>query len=344
MLVGNGPIRASDPSGAVINRRRSLIVSGVIAASQERQLLESDGHGGWRGELTDELAGLVNWALAMPAAEAREALARDVRSLARAEAEVETLLATDLLADWAEQHLIWAPENNGELSLRVGQLESDAELFLFPSYVRFMDQQGRNTRPLSLKVFKAKLVGMLRDTLGLEMPPGNPAAGDYRHRGLGSVVPCLRWRGFGDEELPGVIRHAVIARATGTDAEWVGNSKTPTGNVWNGCNDSGPLTHMKEKTSPVVSSIGGVNPESVPAVPSVPHKASHRSASVPEPPRPVPHGLPIDVQNDKTGKWEGGWRQISTGKGSGSLLCSDPAGQTRMVEKKLTRRSLQQVA
>ena len=344
VLVGNGPIRASDPSGAVINRRRSLIVPGVVHAGQERQLLESDGTGGWRGELAGELAGLVNWALAMPATEAREALARDVRSLARAESELETLLATDLLADWAEQRLIWAPESDGERSLRVGSLDGDPKLFLFPSYVQFVEQQGRNSRPLSLKVFKAKLVDLLRDTLGLQMPPGNPAAGDYRHRGLGSVVPCLRWRKPDEGEEPGVIRHAILARASGTGAERVGNGKTPIGNGCNGCNESEPLTHMRKKDAPPVFSIGSEAGESVPAVPSVPYKGSQRSAPVPETPRPVPQGLPIDVQDAKTGNWEPGWRQVSSGRGSGSLLCIDPAGQTRMVEKKRTRRTLQQEA
>jgi hypothetical protein len=51
VLVGNGPIRATDPTGAVINRRRSLLVTKVVEASAERQLLDPDGHGGWRGEL-----------------------------------------------------------------------------------------------------------------------------------------------------------------------------------------------------------------------------------------------------------------------------------------------------
>jgi phage/plasmid-associated DNA primase len=340
VLVGNGPIRASDPSGAVINRRRSLIVPGVVPAGQERQLLESDGTGGWRGELAVELAGLVNWALAMPAAAALEALARDVCSLARAEAKLETLLATDLLADWAEQHLIWEPKNIGDKSLRVGSLDGDPGAFLFPSYVRFVEQQGRNSRPLSLKVFKTKLVDLLRDTLGLAMPPGNPAAGDYRHRGLGSVVPCLRWRGFGDDELPGVIRHAVIAEESGTGAERVGDGKTPIGNEWNGCNGSEPLTHMREKDSPVVSLIGGESRESVSAIPSIPHKGSQRSAPVPEHPRPVPQGEPVEVQDHRTGEWVSGWRQVSKRSGSGSLLCIDPAGQSLMVERKRIRPGL----
>jgi hypothetical protein len=221
---------------------------------------------------------------------------------------------------------------------------ASARLFLFPSYVRFVEQQGRNSRPLSLKVFKAKLVGLLRDTLGLQMPAGNPAAGDYRHRGLGSVVPCLRWRGLRDDELPGVIRHAVIARASGTGAERVGNVKTSIGNGWNGCNGSEPLTRMREKDDPPVLPIESEAAESAPAVPSIPYKGSQRSAPVPETARPVPQGLPIDVQNAKTGNWEAGWRQVSSGRGSSSLLCIDPAGKTRMVEKNRTRRTLQQEA
>jgi len=337
VLVGNGPIRASDPTGAIINRRRSLIVPAVVAAGEERQMLESNGAGGWRGELASELPGLVNWALAMPETEAREALSRDVRSVARAEAKLETLVATDLLADWAEQHLIWAPECKGEQSLRVGSLHGDPNHFLFPSYVAFVEQQGRNSRPLSLKVFKAKLVDLLRDTLRLAMPPGNPAAGDFRHRGMGSVVPCLRWRGPTEDETPGVIRHAVLAEVSGTGAERVWNGKTPIGKGWNGCNGSEPFTHMKEKPFPVSSPIGRETAKPIPAVPSVPYKGSRRSTPVPESARPVPQGAAIEVLNPKTGEWEPGWRQLGQGKGSASVLCSDPNGFSRLKGKKEIR-------
>jgi hypothetical protein len=355
VLVGNGPIRASDPSGAVINRRRSLIVPGVVAASEERRLLDPDGSGGWRGELADELPGLVNWALVMTPAEARAALSRDVCSLARVEMELETLLNTDLLADWADQHLIWDPLNTA----RVGAADGDADLFLFPSYLRWMDQQGRNSRPLSLKVFKAKLVDLLRDTLGLAMPGGTVTAGDYRQRGLGSVVPCLRFRQDGEEELPGVIRHAVMAEASGTDeapsgtdAERIGNGKTPVGNGWNGWNGSDQISH-KEKNAdppdplpdaPVISLMGGETSGTVPAVPSVPRKGFDVSPSVPEPVPSVPPGVPVEVQNPQTGNWESGWRQLTSGSGSGSVLCSDPSGNSRQVDRKRIRQALQREA
>ena len=54
VLVGNAPVRASDPSGAVVNRRRSLLVHKVVQSREERCLLEPDGNGGWKGELAGD--------------------------------------------------------------------------------------------------------------------------------------------------------------------------------------------------------------------------------------------------------------------------------------------------
>ena len=42
MLVGNGPIRRSDTSGAVFTRRRSLHIGKAVAAKDERKLLDPD--------------------------------------------------------------------------------------------------------------------------------------------------------------------------------------------------------------------------------------------------------------------------------------------------------------
>jgi hypothetical protein len=267
-----------------------------------------------------------------------------VCSPARAEAELEALLSTDLLADWADQHLIWEPD---AMPLRVGTATGNTanpDTFLFPSYLRFVEAQGRNTRPLSLKVFRSKLIDMLRDTLKLPLPPDSSDA--YRMRSLGSVVPCLRWRsdGLQDGQANGVIRSAFLARlktqqgTDGTDAERIGNGKTPVGNGWNGWNGSSPYSPIEEPASEP-SYRGSSAPQPVPTVPSVPCKGSCRSASVPDPFPSVPQGVPIEVQ-DQTGTWEPGWRQLTTGSGSGSLLCSDPQGRSRQVERKRIRPAL----
>lgn len=293
VLVGNGPIRATDPTGAVINRRRSLRVTKVVAASAERRLLDADGHGGWHGDLAAELPGLVNWCLAMPAADARAALARDVRSVARAEHELETLLGTDLLAEWADQCLAW--HEGGRV--RVGHADDDADEFAYANYLRWLSRQGRNCRPVALRSFKAKLVDLLRDTLELPLPPGSASCGEYRERGVGSVIPSLRLR-WSTEEGPGVIRHAVMARIEPEaeriepEAERIGNGKTPVGNGWNGWNGSEPFPHLREDAQPAppdsnpYTAVGCA--KSVSSVPSVPYKGSHRSASVPQAPASVP--------------------------------------------------------
>jgi DNA-binding transcriptional ArsR family regulator len=49
---------------------------------------------------------------------------------------------------------------------------------------------------------------------------------------------------------------------------------------------------------------------------------------------------PIDVMDVRTGQWQPGWQQISTGSGSGRVLCIDPRGQSRQVERKLIRPGL----
>ena len=340
VLVGNGPIRASDPSGAVINRRRSLIVPGVIATHNQRALLVVGPEGAWSGELAAELPGLVNWALTMKPADAREALAQEVRSLARAEVKLETLLATDSLADWAEQYLIWAPECREGDSLRIGGADDDATRFAFASYLQFMVRQGRNSRPLTMKVFKFKLVGMLRETLGMALPPGSITSGDYRQREMGSVVPCLRFRQEFEYDAPGVIRCAVLAEASVTDAAWIGNGKSPVGKGWYGCNESNQIARMEETqevqpdTSPVFP-YGGVLSETVPSIPS----ATYKGSAVTHPLRKGSDPLPIEVQNLTTGEWEPGWRRIGKGKGSASVLCSDPSNQSRLIGKEQIRKA-----
>ena len=354
VLVGNGPVRASDPTGAVINRRRTLRVPKVVPASEERRLLEPDGSGGWAGELVGELPGFVNWALAMPAEQARQALARDVQSISRAEAELEALLSTDLLAEWANERLAWAPSG----CLRVGTSESEMEQFLFASYLRFIDQQGRNGKPMALRNFKTKLVDLLRDTLGLPLPAGSLNSGDYRVRGQGSVVPCLRWRDDFDPE-PGVVRHGFMARlgtpttSPETDAERVGNAETPLGNGWNGWNEKRELapmggegaTEAPDAISPYRAIGDG---KSVSSVPSVPQKGSGVSPSVPavppnrsappeppppEPPKPAPvhQGTPIVVDGQT------GWvlpGALPSGNGpTVQVLCIAPDGTSRLVER-----------
>ena len=344
VLVGNGPVRASDPTGAVLNRRRSLPVNKVVLASQERQLLDPDGEGGWRGELVAELPGLVNWCLAMTATDAKNALARDVKSQARIEADLDALLSTDKLAEWADARLVWAGMDRDAdtfrplHSLPVGTPSDNALICLFPSYLAAVANQGANAKPLSLNVFKAKLVDLLRDTLGLDLPPGNTNRGDYKTRQVGSTVPGLRWRQLADDGY-GVVTHAFYQRLSGTAAERLGNAQTPVGNDRNDRNDLSEISHREKTTetsSPQRFSYrDGKSEKAVTAVPSIPYKGSGRSEVVPEvvpaAPTATDLGHPIAVDG------ETGWRlpgALPPGNApTNKVVVVNPHGVTHLVER-----------
>jgi phage/plasmid-associated DNA primase len=375
VLTGNGPIRASDPTGAVINRRRSLYVEKVVAAGDERQLLEPDGNGGWRGELVAELPGFVNWVLAMPSAAARAALARDVQSLTRMEAELATLLETDYLADWAERHLIWDPSINAEEAekgfdrrITIGNANGNREQHLYASYVAFVDEQGRHMKPLGLRYFKSKLVDLLRDTLGLPLPSGNPsAASAYRSHKRGSLVPCIRWRTAADQETeaPGVIRHAYQARIgdpmagmdqepAGMDGGWITDGKNPVRDSRDGWDgflevqavspaEAGPEPEPQDPVSPIAPTTSENPSESIPSVPhrvsAIPHPSRRMDASIPDGPLPsaqsraVPlrrPGRPIRVDGQP------GWMLPGTlpKAASSQVMVVDPRGASRCVERR----------
>ena len=104
VVTGNAPVKVTDNSGAVINRRRSILIDKVVSSSQERCLLDPDGMENWRGDLVSELPGFAAWILNMDPKEAKRAIARDVCSIARAEAEMHTLLRSDALARWADDY------------------------------------------------------------------------------------------------------------------------------------------------------------------------------------------------------------------------------------------------
>ena len=240
ILTGNSPIRSSDTTGAVINRRRSIIVDKVVAAANERVLIEFDGYGGLRGELVPELPAFVDWVLQMPPAEARRAIARDVASSARADAEKQVLLRTDHLAAWANENLIFDDRLGADekpfWSCQVGNLDSDRNHCLLPHYKNWLEQREQ-VRSYGQRNFKNKLVDLLRDTIGLPLPPGDHSKGFYRVDGTGSVVPFIRFRRSTDaDDVPGVIDSAFAKRVAPLDQR-VANDQNPVGNGTNGSND-----------------------------------------------------------------------------------------------------------
>lgn len=241
LVVGNGPIRPSDHSAAVLARRRTLYAGRAIPRSQQLSMLDATEGGGWRGELAPHLPGLLRWAVTMPEAEARAVLASEALTVDRVDAELATLLESDPLAAWADERLIFDQSCIGPLALRMGGKDDPPDQFAYSSYRRAVEAEGG--RPYGHNAFRNRLVSLVRDHLKLPLPPGPMGVGDYRkHWQLGAMVPCLRVRQAGDGDAPGLIRAALQARLTNSGPGLTNFQAQPP-------SSSGPETDCARSTS-----------------------------------------------------------------------------------------------
>jgi hypothetical protein len=300
VVVGNAPIRSTDASAAVLNRRRLLPTPRAVPPEKQRPMLDRAPDGGWTGELAPFLPGLLRWVLEMDPQRATVALSREHSSPSRVEAELAALIGGDSLAEWADESLVFDPEAPPArvgVAVPVG-CAVPIEGGLFPHYQRSVRDGGG--QPVAVRKFKERLVALLRDHLRLPLPPGPLSSGPYRARGAGSVVPFVRFRRPGEAEAPGIIRLAMqrnIAAPeasppppegggtdpskSGTDAERMGVSQG-----MDGTDGTDPSTSPAYRNPPPGGGGGGPYRGNEPAlsvspVPSVPGLGSIRSASVP---------------------------------------------------------------
>jgi hypothetical protein len=107
---------------------------------------------------------------------------------------------------------------------------------LLPSYRKWLEER-EPVRAYGQRNFKNKLVDLLRDTIGLALPPGDHSKGLYRIDGTGSVIPFVRLRpSTDDSEVPGVIDTA-FAKRIAPLCQRVANGETPVDNGTNESND-----------------------------------------------------------------------------------------------------------
>jgi putative DNA primase/helicase len=344
LIVGNRAIRVSETSDAIFNRLRTIYLNNPVPNHKQRIMLEREGDRGWKGDLAAELPAIAAYALNVTEKQQRHFLSRDLASLHRAKSDLRTLLDSDHLSAWANDRLVWdeaACSQVGDLRHEGGSIG-----WLLPDYHEWVRRTEPNARALGIQAFKPKLISLLRDSMKLPLPPDESS--DYRKRGAGSVIPHIRLRRETDNEgIKGVLEFGLLKRIgidrkeIGTDRERIGNRETPVGNGWNGLEGSiSSLEKGKEQNnsgdkaedaSLVIRS--GVVAKTPPSVPSIPQKGFSGSPSVPT----AVLSVPVEVKNLKTGDWEQGWFQIGQGKGSGSVLCRDPDGHSRLIGKKQIR-------
>ena len=270
VIAGNKPIRVSDTSSAVHNRRRGIHINKVVPPSEQRPMLEWS-NGEWIGELADQLPGFAANVLAMGGASAQKALRRDVKSINRAKADLRSLRESDHLARWADECLVW--DEQIEYS-RIGKVEGDPnDGWLLPHYRQWVAEH-ENFKPHGQSNFKNKLLTILRDSLEVQLPPdGDPS---YKVRNVGSVIPNVRLRSRSDGDAMGIIEWAALKRVGGL-GEQSKNIEVPLSNDWNGRNEPHQWEQVKlgpTRNNPLSKQCktqlgGGTRQSTVHIVPSV---------------------------------------------------------------------------
>lgn len=185
LIAANEEVQSSDYTSGLGRRRLTLYFTHV--PSVPRNLLSIHGRT-FSGEFVAELPGLLNWVLAMPDATMYELLSLEhqYRTPALRAQWVQTLLATNPLAEWAHGHLIL----DAHASINVGVAEKvditttqhdplaqkststretyykNEESWLYPNYVVHLHQVG--SKPMAFKRFAAALHDFLTQQLRAE--------------------------------------------------------------------------------------------------------------------------------------------------------------------------------
>ncbi|MEC4813361.1 MAG: phage/plasmid primase, P4 family [Scytonema sp. PMC 1069.18] len=154
MIAANEPVQSSDYTSGLKRRRLTVPFAHQVPPHLQRDL---------DSEFKPYLPGLLQWVLEMPDAEMVSLVVNtnnSVPSLAGFSAEF--LLDTNPLADWMDSCLVLEPG----AKTYVGTLSKSAELYLYPSYCRWMDETG--CRSVSLRRFSECLIDLCSNQLKLQ--------------------------------------------------------------------------------------------------------------------------------------------------------------------------------
>ncbi|MGL6132489.1 MAG: hypothetical protein ACRCZ9_12830, partial [Fusobacteriaceae bacterium] len=169
VLTANEPFKNREATTAsaesAISRRRATVYFDRKASKIDRNLINvTEDH--VSGTLAQELPALFNWVLAMPDQDMENyvtltnEMCPSIIDRAR-----ELALATNPLAQWASQSLVFGPEFTCVIGHKQGlgldtpegriNTFANADTDLYPNYLRWCDQTG--TKPLALNQFAKNL-------------------------------------------------------------------------------------------------------------------------------------------------------------------------------------------
>lgn len=174
IVAANETIQTSDYTSGLERRRLSVPFKNQIAPTHRRNLIEFNTNGdSLEGEFIEELPGLLNWVLSL-AEEEVIALIRDtdknVPSLAVMKREV--LTATNPLADWVDNNVVYDPIAKTQIGTaepnpdtRQPGLYLNYDRWLYPNYRHYAETTGN--KPVAQRRFSDLLEDFFQSQLKL---------------------------------------------------------------------------------------------------------------------------------------------------------------------------------
>ena len=203
VVAANEPIQSADYTSGLERRRLSMYFRYRLATPRD---LLSWKDGAWRGELAPEIAGVLNWLLALPDAQMEVLLQQTTEAVPSLKTTwAQALVETNPLAEWANQTLILddRTDNQGKLLavVNVGRAHKldrsndyeHQDTWLYPNYRAWVDDTGG--KPLSSRRF----TGLLKDLFDNQL---RLAGVEHRDDNKGSRFFGLRFRAPSDKDEP----------------------------------------------------------------------------------------------------------------------------------------------
>ncbi len=160
LMASNEDLQSSDSTSG-LERRRVMIRFNRTASKEERADWERQG--GEQAVLHTEIPGLVSWCLELSDDEIRrrfEELPQRIQS-----DNLLGLAAGNSVADWLLAETEFDPEATAQIGVKKERKDAgvttfdNADIWLYPSYLRYCLQTGR-ARPVSIRKFKDTVVDM----------------------------------------------------------------------------------------------------------------------------------------------------------------------------------------
>lgn len=154
LMAANEHVASSDYTSGLQRRRITVRFDRAVSPDKRRDLDE---------EFKPYLPGVINWVLSMPQDRVTDIL-RNTDKLVKtlAGASMQTLVATNPIAEWAHDWLTYVP---GQKSF-IGTKTAPADEKIYPNYCQWCEETGH--RPIALNRFVMLLKDLLRNQLRLE--------------------------------------------------------------------------------------------------------------------------------------------------------------------------------